>query len=165
MSGPSEAPNRLTHLDDKGDARMVDVSSKHPTERVARAEAVVSMRPETLSAITTGKIAKGDVFATARIAGILAAKKVPELIPLCHNIHIDSLKVRLTTVPPDRVRIEAMVKARDVTGVEMEALTAASVSALTLYDMCKAIDRGMIIESVRLLEKSGGKSGTWKREG
>ncbi|MHC4601439.1 MAG: cyclic pyranopterin monophosphate synthase MoaC [Planctomycetota bacterium] len=165
MSGPSDAPNRLTHLDEKGDARMVDVSSKHPTQRFARAEAVVVMAPETLDAITAGKVTKGDVFATARIAGILAAKKVPDLIPLCHPIHLDSLKVQLTPAPPDRVRIEATATARDVTGVEMEAFTAASVSALTLYDMCKAIDRGMVIESVQLLEKSGGKSGTWKREG
>jgi molybdenum cofactor biosynthesis protein MoaC len=164
VSGSSDTPERLSHLDERGDARMVDVSGKGSSARLARAEGVVRMRPETLTAITAGQIPKGDVFATARIAGILAAKKVPDLVPLCHPIHLDGLELKIDAAPPDRVRITATAKAKDVTGVEMEALTAVSVAALTLYDMCKAVDRGMIIESVKLTEKSGGKSGDWKLE-
>jgi len=153
----------LTHLDHKGAAHMVDVSDKSVTTRIARAEAYVKMLPETLSMITEGKHKKGDVFATARIAGIMAAKKCPELIPLCHSLLLTSVKVNLEAEPEySRVRIETMCKLDAKTGVEMEALTAASVAALTLYDMCKAVDKGMVIESVRLLEKEGGRTGHWK---
>jgi cyclic pyranopterin phosphate synthase len=164
LNGEESRPGRLTHVDEDGAARMVDVSGKDSTLREARAEAFVRMKAETLSAISAGEIPKGDVFAVSRLAGILAAKKAPELIPLCHPIRLDSIEVRVKPVPPDGVSIETIAKARDVTGVEMEALTAASVAALTLYDMCKAIDRGMTIEKIDLLEKSGGKSGDWKRE-
>lgn len=153
----------LTHLDKSGDAHMVDVSDKNVTTRIARAEAYVKMLPQTLSMITEGRHKKGDVFATARIAGIMAAKKCPELIPLCHSLLLTSVKVKLEAEPEQsRVRIETLCKLDAKTGVEMEALTAASVAALTLYDMCKAVDKGMVIESVRLLEKEGGRTGHWK---
>ncbi len=155
----------LTHLDDAGAAYMVDVSEKTVTTRIARAEAYISMEAETLSMITEGRHNKGDVFATARIAGIMAAKKCPELIPLCHTLLLTSVKVNLTAEPDySRVRIETMCKLDAKTGVEMEALTAASVAALTLYDMCKAVDKGMVIENIRLLEKEGGRTGHWKAE-
>ncbi|MFD2229299.1 cyclic pyranopterin monophosphate synthase MoaC [Alkalimarinus sediminis] len=155
----------LTHLDDTGAAYMVDVSDKTVTTRVARAEAYITMQAETLSMITEGRHKKGDVFATARIAGIMAAKKCPELIPLCHTLLLTSVKVNLTAEPDkSRVRIDTMCKLDAKTGVEMEALTAASVAALTLYDMCKAVDKGMVIESIRLLEKEGGRTGHWKAE-
>lgn len=155
----------LTHLDDTGAAYMVDVSDKTVTTRVARAEAYITMQAETLSMISEGRHKKGDVFATARIAGIMAAKKCPELIPLCHTLLLTSVKVNLTAEPDkSRVRIDTMCKLDAKTGVEMEALTAASVAALTLYDMCKAVDKGMVIESIRLLEKEGGRTGHWKAE-
>jgi len=155
----------LTHLDHKGAAHMVDVSDKSVTTRIARAEAYVKMLPETLSMITEGKHKKGDVFATARIAGIMAAKKCPELIPLCHSLLLTSVKVNLEAEPEhSRVRIETLCKLDAKTGVEMEALTAASVAALTLYDMCKAVDKGMVIENIRLLEKEGGRTGHWKAD-
>lgn len=155
----------LTHLDHKGAAHMVDVSDKSITTRTARAEAYVKMLPETLSMITEGRHKKGDVFATARIAGIMAAKKCSELIPLCHSLLLTSVKVNLEAEPQNsRIRIETMCKLDAKTGVEMEALTAASVAALTLYDMCKAVDKGMVIESVRLLEKEGGRTGHWKAD-
>lgn len=153
----------LTHLNAKGQAHMVDVGHKPLTRRIAIAEAVVMMRPETLQRITQGEMPKGDVFAAARIAGIMAGKRTSELIPLCHPVPIDSMEVELQACPPDRIHIKATAGCAYRTGVEMEALTAATVAALTLYDMCKAIDRAMIIESVRLLEKSGGKS-TYLRE-
>jgi len=144
---------------------MVDVSDKSVTTRIARAEAYVKMLPETLSMITEGKHKKGDVFATARIAGIMAAKKCPELIPLCHSLLLTSVKVNLEAEPEhSRVRIETLCKLDAKTGVEMEALTAASVAALTLYDMCKAVDKGMVIENIRLLEKEGGRTGHWKAD-
>lgn len=153
---------RFSHVDASGEAIMVDVGGKQETVRVARAGAWVRMKPETLAMILEGKHHKGDVFATARIAGIQAAKRTWELIPLCHPLMLSSVKVELT---PDtathRVHIEATCKLTGKTGVEMEALTAASVAALTLYDMCKAVDKGMVIESVQLLEKTGGKSGPW----
>ena len=153
----------LTHLDDTGAAHMVDVSDKTVTTRIAKAEAYISMKAETLSMITEGRHKKGDVFATARIAGIMAAKKCPELIPLCHSLLFTSVKVNLVAEPDNsRVRIETMCKLDAKTGVEMEALTAASVAALTLYDMCKAVDKGMVIENIRLLEKEGGRTGHWK---
>ena len=149
----------LTHLDSQGRANMVDVSDKALTVREAVAEALVRMRPETLQMITQGDHPKGDVFAVARIAGIQAAKKTSDLIPLCHPLMLTSVKVELLPEGVDAVRITARCKLTGQTGVEMEALTAASVAALTIYDMCKAVDRGMVIESVRLLEKVGGKSG------
>lgn len=151
----------LSHLDERGAARMVDVSAKAETARTAVAEAVVRMLPATLALIQQGGIAKGDVFATARIAGIMAAKKTHELIPLCHPLAITGVNVELTPAGQDSLVIHATVKTTGKTGVEMEALTAASVAALTVYDMCKAVEKGIRIESVRLLEKHGGKSGDW----
>lgn len=157
--------DRLSHLDDAGRAHIVDVTEKAVTARVATAESCVRMRPETLKAIAEGDMPKGDVLAVARIAGIQAAKRCADLIPLCHPLPLSSVKVELTAEPDlPGVRIEATCKVTGQTGVEMEALTAASVAALTLYDMCKAIDRGMVIESTRLLQKSGGASGEWQRE-
>ncbi|WP_312340926.1 cyclic pyranopterin monophosphate synthase MoaC [Stutzerimonas nitrititolerans] len=152
----------LTHLDSQGRANMVDVTAKAVTAREAVAEALVRMLPETLQMIQQGGHPKGDVFAVARIAGIQAAKKTHELIPLCHPLLLTSIKVELEPVGEDRVRIQARCKLAGQTGVEMEALTAVSVAALTLYDMCKAVDKGMVIEGVRLLEKLGGKSGHWQ---
>ena len=154
----------LSHTDEQGNARMVDVSAKGDTLRKAIASAFIRMQPETLALIQSGGIAKGDVFATARIAGIMAAKRTPEMIPLCHPIPLTFVSVELVAVPPDGVRITATVEAMYKTGVEMEALTAASVAALTVYDMCKAVDRSMQIECVQLEHKSGGKSGTYQRE-
>ena len=139
---------------------MVDVSAKADTVREARAEAYIRMEPETLQMILSGQHHKGDVFATARIAGIQAAKRTWELIPLCHPLLLSKVEVSLTALPEThQVRIESLCKLSGKTGVEMEALTAASVAALTIYDMCKAVQKDMVIETVRLLEKSGGKSG------
>lgn len=152
----------LTHLDSQGRANMVDVTDKAVTAREAVAEARVRMLPQTLQMIEQGGHPKGDVFAVARIAGIQAAKKTHELIPLCHSLLLTSVKVELQAEGADAVRIRATCKLAGQTGVEMEALTAASVAALTLYDMCKAVDKGMIIEGVRLLAKRGGKSGEWQ---
>ncbi|KRW62574.1 cyclic pyranopterin monophosphate synthase MoaC [Pseudomonas sp. TTU2014-080ASC] len=149
----------LTHLDSQGRANMVDISDKAQTVREAVAEARVRMLPQTLQMIVQGDHPKGDVFAVARIAGIQAAKKTSDLIPLCHPLMLTSVKVELQAEGDDAVRITARCKLTGQTGVEMEALTAASVAALTIYDMCKAVDRGMQIEQVRLLEKLGGKSG------
>lgn len=149
----------LTHLDSQGRANMVDVSDKAQTVREAVAEARVRMLPTTLQMIVEGEHPKGDVFAVARIAGIQAAKKTSDLIPLCHPLMLTSVKVELQADGDDAVLIRARCKLTGQTGVEMEALTAASVAALTIYDMCKAVDRGMVIEQVRLLEKLGGKSG------
>ncbi len=158
--------NPLTHLDSKGQARMVDVSAKQHTEREARAMAVIRMLPETLQLIVEGKHKKGDVMATARIAGIMAAKKTPDIIPMCHPLMLTSVKVELTAnIENSSVEIVARCKLVGQTGVEMEALMAASAAALTLYDMCKAVDKGMIIDQVQLLEKKGGKSGHWVRQG
>ncbi len=156
----------LTHLDAAGNARMVDVGDKDTTDRSATAMAAVRLAPETLARIEAGDVRKGDVLAIAQLAGIMAAKRTGELIPLCHPLGLDKVEVVLTPEPAAaRVRIEATCRVRARTGVEMEALTAASVAALTLYDMCKAIDRGMVIEEVRLLEKAGGRSGDWSAEG
>ena len=139
---------------------MVDVSAKADTVREARAEAYIHMAPETLQMILSGQHHKGDVFATARIAGIQAAKRTWELIPLCHPLLLSKVEVSLTALPEtNQVRIESLCKLSGKTGVEMEALTAASVAALTIYDMCKAVQKDIVIETVRLLEKSGGKSG------
>jgi cyclic pyranopterin monophosphate synthase len=153
----------LSHLDESGAARMVDVGAKVATEREARAEARVSMSPETLDLITSGTVPKGDVFSTARLAGIMAAKRTPELIPLCHPLRIDSVAVDFEVErEASSVRIESRARATDRTGVEMEALVAAGIAALTVYDMCKAVDRGMEVVSLRLIHKSGGESGTWE---
>ncbi len=155
--------SELTHLDENGAAHMVDVSDKVVTTRIARAEAYVNMLPETLEMITEGRHKKGDVLATARIAGIMAAKKCSELIPLCHSLLLTQVKVDLEADKDNNcIRIEALCKLDAKTGVEMEALTAASVAALTIYDMCKAVDKGMEIRQIRLLEKQGGRSGHWQ---
>ncbi|MBV8568765.1 MAG: cyclic pyranopterin monophosphate synthase MoaC [Methylobacteriaceae bacterium] len=154
--------NRLSHIGASGEARMVDVSEKPQSERVARAEGLVAMRPETLAVIAAGNAKKGDVLGTARIAGIMAAKRAHELIPLCHPLLLTGVAVDLSIdqkLPGVRVRSEVRVTGQ--TGVEMEALTAVSVACLTIYDMVKAVDRGMRIDGIRLLEKRGGKSGTW----
>ena len=152
----------LTHFDDSGNARMVDVGDKDVTERVATARASVVMQPSTLRLIRDKKAAKGDVLAVAQLAGIMAAKKTPDLIPLCHPLALSSVNVTLTLDEArNAVDIEATCKLNGRTGVEMEALTAAAVAALTVYDMCKAVDRGMVISKVKLLHKSGGKSGTF----
>nr|WP_265490988.1 cyclic pyranopterin monophosphate synthase MoaC [Mergibacter septicus] len=153
---------KFTHINTAGEANMVDVSAKTETIREARAEALVTMSAQTLSMIVEGKHHKGDVFATARIAGIQAAKKTWDLIPLCHPLLLSKVEVKLTALPEtNQVRIESLCKLSGKTGVEMEALTAASVAALTIYDMCKAIQKDITIENVRLLAKSGGKSGTF----
>ncbi len=152
----------LTHFDERGNARMVDVGDKDVTERLATAKASVVMQPATLALIRDKKAAKGDVLAVAQLAGIMAAKKTSDLIPLCHPLALSSVQVTLSLDEKrNAVDIEATCKLKGKTGVEMEALTAASVAALTVYDMCKAVDRGMVIEQVKLLHKSGGKSGTF----
>jgi cyclic pyranopterin monophosphate synthase len=153
----------LTHLDANGAARMVDVAAKEVTHRVAVAEAVVTMRPETLELILGGKQAKGDVLAVARVAGIMAAKRTGELIPLCHPLGLDAVTVDLVPEPPSRLRITARVAVTARTGVEMEAMTAVSLAGLTVYDMCKAVDRDMCVSDIRLIEKSGGRSGHYRR--
>jgi cyclic pyranopterin phosphate synthase len=156
---------KLSHLDAEGKARMVDVSGKDVTERIAVARGTISMRPETLSLIMEKKVEKGDVFSVARVAGILAAKKTSELIPMCHPLNITSVEIFLSPQQnPSRVEIEAVVKVTGKTGVEMEAMTAAAVSGLTIYDMCKAVDREMTLGDIRLVKKSGGKSGTFIRK-
>lgn len=155
----------LTHLDAEGKASMVDVSEKRVTARSATAMASITMKPETLALIQDSGIEKGDVLAVARIAGILAAKKCSDLIPLCHPLALTSIKVEFELLTSEsRINILATCKLSDKTGVEMEALTAASISALTIYDMCKAVDKGMVISDIKLLEKTGGKSGTYKAE-
>jgi cyclic pyranopterin phosphate synthase len=157
-------PDRLTHLDEHGDARMVDVSGKPATERRAVARAVVRMTPETARMVAAGDAPKGDVLGVARIAGILAAKKTGELIPLCHPIGLDHVDVDgVVDVEAGTVTITATAGVTARTGVEMEAMTAASVAALTVYDMVKGVERGVAIEQVVLLEKTGGASGTWRR--
>jgi len=156
---------KLTHFNEQGAARMVDVSGKQETAREAIAAGRVKMLPETLSLILDRRVAKGDVFAVARIAGIMAAKKTSELIPLCHPLSLSSVEIEFE---PDAdascVHIRATVRTTDRTGVEMEALTAVTAAALTIYDMCKSADRSMIITDVRLMKKSGGKSGTFERK-
>ena len=160
----STKDSKLTHINARGEAHMVDVGAKASTERRAVAEGFITMEPATLELVLNGNNKKGDVLAVARIAGIMAAKKTSELVPLCHPISLTSVEVDLR---PDTVRnhIHCISTARTTgqTGVEMEALTAAQIALLTIYDMCKAVDRGMTITDVRLLEKSGGKSGNWKR--
>jgi cyclic pyranopterin monophosphate synthase len=151
--------SELTHFDDQGASRMVDVGGKAVTPRMARAESLVTMQPATLALIRDRKIAKGDVFEVARLAGIMATKRTAELIPLCHPLGLDSAEIEFQIASDTTVRIEATVRVEGKTGVEMEALTAVTVAGLTIYDMCKAIDRVMLLGPARLLEKSGGKSG------
>ena len=154
--------NRLSHLDASGNARMVDVSEKSASLRIATAEAFVSMQPETLQLIASGGHRKGDVLTVARIAGIQAAKHCADLIPLCHPLALTGIDVDIVLDEAgNRAHITTTCRVTGNTGVEMEALTAASIAALTIYDMCKAVDRGMTIEGVRLLHKSGGRSGEW----
>ena len=162
---------KLTHIDEKGDVRMVDVSQKADTERIAVAEGFISMKPETLELITSGTAAKGDVLACARVAGVMAAKKTSELIPMCHPLMITKAKVSCEPVLAGEredgrvgIHITTTCGVTGKTGIEMEALTAASVACLTVYDMCKAVDRGMEIMDVRLLKKDGGKTGLWERK-
>lgn len=154
---------QLTHLNHQGEANMVDVSNKDITVRVARAQALITMSPETLSLITDGEHAKGDVFGVSRIAGIQAAKKCSDLIPLCHPLMLSKVGIEFTVqAESNSVLIISLCKLSGKTGVEMEALTAASVAALTLFDMCKASDPSMIISDIKVLEKQGGKSGHWQ---
>jgi cyclic pyranopterin phosphate synthase len=161
---PAAAPaaGRLSHVNERGEARMVDVTEKDDTDREAVAEGYVTMQASTLKLVTGGALAKGDVLAAARIAGIMAAKRTSELIPMCHPLPLTGVTVDLEPSGEGRLHIVASVRTTGKTGVEMEALTAVSVAALTVYDMAKAVDRGMRIEGVRLLEKRGGKSGEWK---
>lgn len=154
----------LTHIDENGRAKMVEVGEKQDTMRVALAEAKVLMKRETLERIVSGGIKKGDVFAVAQVAGIMAAKRTSEIIPMCHNIALTGVDMSFREDFDEcSVTIEATARTFGKTGVEMEALHAASAAALTIYDMCKAIDRGMTITDIRLMEKSGGKSGDWRR--
>ncbi len=152
---------KLTHIDENGTSRMVDVSEKEVTERMAVAHARVTMKPETFKLIMDKKVTKGDVLGVARVAGIMAAKKTNELIPMCHPLSINSVKIDYKNNNQDSIEITSEVKVSAKTGVEMEALTAASICALTIYDMCKSADRSMLISEVYLVKKSGGKSGTF----
>ena len=154
---------RLSHFDKEGKAAMVDVGAKPESERVAVARGRITMQPQTMALVKAGQMGKGDVLGVARLAGIMAAKRTAELIPLCHPLALTSIAVDLTLNEPlSAVDIEAKVKLTGRTGVEMEALTAVSVAALTVYDMCKAVDRGMVISEIRLVHKSGGKSGSYE---
>jgi cyclic pyranopterin phosphate synthase len=153
----------LSHFDERGASRMVDVSGKAVTLRTARASGLIRMEPATLRLIRDRGVAKGDVFEVARLAGILAAKRTGELIPLCHPLGLDSVELTFAAVDSGTIRIEATVKVEARTGVEMEALTAVSIAALTVYDMCKAVDRRMVIDQIRLEEKAGGRSGRFLR--
>ncbi|MCD8316990.1 MAG: cyclic pyranopterin monophosphate synthase MoaC [Eggerthellaceae bacterium] len=161
----------LTHIDEKGDVRMVDVSQKADTERIAVAEGYIFMHPETLELITSGTAAKGDVLACARVAGIMGAKRTSDLIPMCHPLNLTKSKVECEAIEPGAredgrcgIHVITTCGVTDKTGIEMEALVAASVACLTIYDMCKAVDRGMEITDVRLLKKDGGKTGLWLRD-
>ena len=155
--------DQLTHFDDSGASRMVDVGGKEITQRMARAQAVVTLQPETLELIRNRQVSKGDVFEVARLAGIMATKQTQNLIPLCHSLGLDSVEIDFDVLDDTRVRIEARVSNHGRTGVEMEAMTAVSIAALTVYDMCKAVDRWISIGSIELLEKSGGTSGHLQR--
>ena len=164
MEEVTQMMRKLSHLDEQGRAKMVDVSNKDITSRIAVARGTIHMRPETLALILEEKIEKGDVFSVARVAGIMAAKKTAELIPMCHPLNLTSVDIDLTPQKnPTRVEIEAVVRVDGKTGVEMEAMTAVSVAGLTIYDMCKAVDREMSVGAIRLVRKSGGKSGTFIR--
>lgn len=155
----------LTHFNSAGEAHMIDVGDKAVTQRTAMTEGYIEMQPETLALIMAGNHKKGDVLGIARIAGIMASKRTAELIPLCHPLPLTHVDIQLEAQSdPARVHCLVTVKTNGQTGVEMEALTATQITLLTIYDMCKAVDRGMVIQGVRLLEKSGGKSGDWKRE-
>jgi cyclic pyranopterin phosphate synthase len=154
----------LSHFDAEGAGRMVDVSAKQVTHRRARAVGYVTMQAETLQLINDRKLEKGDVYQVARLAGIMATKRTADLLPLCHPLGLDSAEVEFDSVDATTIRIEASVSVHGRTGVEMEALTAVSVAALTIYDMCKSVDRGMTIGPIGLVEKSGGKSGEFRRE-
>jgi len=158
--------SELSHIDEQGRARMVDVADKPVTRRVCVARGEVRMAPETLRRISLGEVPKGDVLATARLAGVQACKRTDEWIPLCHSLPLDGIEIDLVPDPEgSRVRIEARAQAHARTGVEMEALVAVAAAGLTVYDMCKAVDRAMEIGAVRLVSKTGGKSGFWEREG
>lgn len=154
----------FSHFDESGASRMVNVGAKEITFRMARAEAWVRMRPETLTMIQDARLSKGNVLEVARLAGIMATKRTDELIPLCHSLGLDGVEIDFAYVDASQLRIEVRVSVHGRTGVEMEAMVAASISALTVYDMCKAVDRGIEIHQVRLLEKAGGKSGHFVRE-
>ncbi|MBA3482066.1 MAG: cyclic pyranopterin monophosphate synthase MoaC [Pirellulales bacterium] len=154
---------RFTHFDEQGASRMVDVGEKPTTRRTARASGLVRMQPTTLNAICRGSVAKGDVREVARLAGIMAAKRTADLIPLCHPLALESISINFDPLGDDVLRIEATVEITAKTGVEMEALTAVSVAALAVYDMCKGVDRAMVIERIQLEEKAGGRSGTFTR--
>ncbi|WP_455375919.1 cyclic pyranopterin monophosphate synthase MoaC [Kaarinaea lacus] len=157
--------SKLTHFNESGDAVMVDVGHKPATERIAVAEGKIEMQPETLSLIKAGKHKKGDVIGVARIAGIMAAKKTAELIPLCHPIGLDKISVDFEVIEQENVvKCRVLAKTNHQTGVEMEAIVAVQIALSTIYDMCKAVDRGMKITYIKLLEKSGGQSGTWKAD-
>ncbi len=166
MSDGGRNPDtELTHFDERGGARMVDVSGKEPTHREAVARAIVKMKSQTLEMIKSGGVKKGDVLAVAQVAGVMAAKKASELIPMCHPIGISGVNINFSLDEEEsNIEIEAAVKTMDRTGVEMEALVASSIAALTIYDMCKSVDRGMTIAEVQLVRKSGGKSGEFVRE-
>ncbi len=164
-SGEEKSPEGLTHLDGRGRARMVDVSGKPVTVREALARARVTMKPSTLRLIVSGEVEKGDVLAVARVAGIMAAKKAGELIPMCHPIAVTSVQIDFQVDESESsITVLVTVRTRDRTGVEMEALTGAAVAALTIYDMCKAVDRSMTVTDLQLLRKEGGRSGTFVRE-
>ncbi len=156
--------SKLTHFNQAGDAHMVDVGNKEVTHRVAKTTGRLVMQAETLKLITEGRHKKGDVLGVARIAGIMAAKRTAELIPLCHPLPITHIQLDLTPINENTIQCTCVVETDGKTGVEMEALNATQIALLTIYDMCKAVDRGMVIEGVCLLEKSGGKSGDWVRE-
>ena len=157
--------SKLTHFNQQGATHMVDVGDKPDSHRIAIAEGKISMLPETLALIVNGEHHKGDVLGVARIAGVMAAKKTADLIPLCHPLALTHVDIQLDPKESENaVYCQARVETNGQTGVEMEALTAVQITLLTIYDMCKAVDRGMTIESIRLLEKSGGKSGTWSRQ-
>jgi cyclic pyranopterin phosphate synthase len=163
MRDQTDEPNGLTHFDASGRARMVDVGAKAETQRVAVARGRIRMKPETVATIREGRAAKGDVLAVAQVAAIMAAKKTPEIIPMCHPLLLTRIDVDFS-LTADSVEIEARVDTKGQTGVEMEALTAVSAAALTIYDMVKAVDRGMTIEDIRVEKKQGGRSGDWSRE-
>jgi cyclic pyranopterin phosphate synthase len=157
--------SKLTHFNESGDAEMVDVGHKPKSQRMAVAEGQIEMHPETLALIQAGDHKKGDVIGVARIAGIMAAKKTPELIPLCHAIALDKISVEFEVIEHENaVKCRVLAKTNSQTGVEMEALVATQIALTTIYDMCKAVDRGMKITGIRLLEKSGGQSGDWKAD-
>jgi cyclic pyranopterin phosphate synthase len=156
---------KLSHIDDKGGAKMIDVGGKSATRRMARARGSVLLSPETIDLIEGDGITKGNVMDTARLAGIMAAKKTCELVPLCHQLNLSSVTIDFAVDrKKNKITIDARAECTGQTGVEMEALTAVSVAALTVYDMCKAVDKAMVISEIMLIEKKGGKSGTWKRK-